>query len=371
MQNAECRVKRSINELRHCARATALIETAIVLPLYMILLFGLLYFGYATLGRQRQDKASAYAAWEPGTQQASDMLTTFWGSSQPVYTTFSVYGGGELGPGEWVRHGDEYYGMQKQGAQWLWPGSPNYNVQYNNSDDITGNVITFVPYQLGSFHQISNGGGDFFDSERVAVDLWNYALGSVTQSFNWVPGQGIVQQFIRHDTDFSRYLNLIPNPQGGLLYADDGDPPRQNLATPPGWGGLLANALSYPAGVGQQQWLQRRAVESTMTYNDPLFLRYAYADQGAPPSTFGQYISGNNTAPANTSWMTATMDCDVTVRNPASVRLGAEEGEQSPAQFLSGVSAIIGENGTLPAPPLDTLALDASGNSIQYWWTPQ
>ena len=105
-----------------------------------------------------------------------------------------------------------------------------------------------------------------------------------------------------------------------------------------------------------------------MTYNDPLFVRFAYAEQGAPPSTFNQYISGNNTAPASTSWMTATMDCDVTGRNTASVRQGAEEGAQN---FLAGVGVILGASGTLPASnSMDAQILNSSGTTIQQAWTP-
>ncbi len=261
-------------------RGTALIETAIVLPLYMILLFGLLYFGYATLGRQRQDKATAYEAWQSGTQQDPGLLATFWGSSQPADTTLSVYGGGTNGQSEWVRQSDEYYGMEKyvspqSGVQWLLPGAANYNAAWNFSDNIDGNTVVFIPYQLNSgYHTLSSGGGELFDSERVTVDLWNFALGTVTQSFNWAPGAGLQQQLNTNYTSFANYLNKAAPAnlqlQGGVLMADDGDPPTAAEAAPSGPGGLLAGALNGPSVGGQ--WLQRRSVESTMSYNPP-FLR--------------------------------------------------------------------------------------------------
>ena len=61
---------------------------------------------------------------------------------------------------------------------------------------MTINGTIFIPCQLvRRIHSFRlRGGDDFFDSERVAVDLWNYALGTTTQSFNWTPGQGLVQR---------------------------------------------------------------------------------------------------------------------------------------------------------------------------------
>jgi hypothetical protein len=257
----------------------------------------------------------------------------------------SVYGGSTTA--QWTRQGDEYYGMEKfvtpQGVtQWLLPGSPNYNTYYNYNDNINANIVVYTPYQLAGFHTIWGGGTEIFDRERVSVDLWNYALGSYRQSFNWVPGQGIVQQFIWQGTDFSNYLNIDStfNQQqhGGLLHADDLTPP--TLVGPDGtYAGLTCAALNGSPGAGP--WLQRRAVESTMTYNDPLFLRYAYADQGAPPSTFGQYIAGNTAAPTNATWMTATMDCDVTIRTD-SMRYAAGEGSQTSDTLLTQVLGVLG-----------------------------
>jgi len=386
-------------------RATAVIETAIVLPLYMMLLLGLIYFGFATLGRQRQDKATSYAAWTPGTQQADQLADPFWSaqnanlfslvSSTPGVstaragdTTFSVYGGGLNGQSEWVREGDEYYGMEKlvspQGAvQWLPPRAPGYNPLWDNSDDINGNTVVYIPYQLATPHQIGGGGPEIFDLERVAVDLWNYALGTTRQSFTWTPGVGLVQQFNTYYTSFATYLNPDANPQGsglGFLVTDPNHPPLSPLTAPPlsesavqstGWGWGVAMALNGPPG--GQPWLQRTAVESTMSYN-PLFLGQIYQDpnSNAPPYTFSQYVGYNYTGPTNLQQLTtATADCDVTLRNTASVRQGAEEGAQNPSLFLNGVGATLGVSGTLPTPlPDATTTLDAYNNTLQYWWNP-
>jgi hypothetical protein len=373
--------RRSAFCVRRRDSATALIETAIVLPLYMILLFGLIYFGYATLGRQRQDKATAYAAWQSAPPLVADLLTAFWGSAQPADTTFSANGGSENG--QLIRQGDEYYGMQRnlaaQGAQWAWPGQPNYNAQYNYSDDTTGTVTTFVPYELGSFHQISSGGSGLFDAERVSVDLWNFALGATWQSFNWVPGQGIQQQFNTSYTDFSNYLNRASpaNQQtnGGLLFADSADPPTSGLASTNGtWpddcGGILASLLSGPSA--GQAWLQRQAIESTMNYS-PAFLSKFWGEEGAPPSSFAQYSTLNYPAPVNPP-TTATMDCDVTVRNSVVVRQGAEEPPQTATALLDQATGLLGASQVspdlmsqqLPAMDLQLLALP----TVQSSWSP-
>ena len=260
-------------------------------------------------------------------------------------------------------------------VQWLPYGAPNYNAIWNTSDDINGNTVVYVPCQLYGHDVIWSGGSEVFDLERVAVDLWNYALGTTTQSFTFTPGAGLVQQFNTSYTTFSNYLNLTPNPQGGLIYADAGDPPTLALTAPPlspdaGWGWGVAMALNGPPG--GQAWLQRCAVESTMTYN-PAYLGQVYQDPNTPPySTFGQYVSSNYTGPTNLqSLTTATTDCDVTGRT-AVMRQGAEEGGQSSSQFLAGVGVMLDANEPLPTPlPDATTILDANGDSIQSLWTPK
>ena len=110
-----------------------------------------------------------------------------------------------------------------------------------------------------------------------------------------------------------------------------------------------------------------------MIYTDPFFLHYAYADQNTPPSTFGQYVSGNDAAPANPNWMTATMDCDVTIHNPALIRQGVEEGAQIPTQFLIDAGALIGKSEPPPAADiLDIVLLNANGLklTLKQAWTP-
>jgi len=335
----------------------------------MLLLYGLLYFGFATLGRQRQDKATAYAAWsgtqQGGAQQASPLFNQFWlwngsgyGSSVPGSTAsappnsspsaaaagdtnFCIYGDSLTttppNTNPWNRYGDEYYGMEKlvspEGVvQWLPYGAPGYNAEWNNSDDINGNTVVYIPCQLEDGHLAGWPFGNyFFDSERVAVDLWNYAQGTTVEYFTL---QSNEPQFKSLPTSFSSYLNS--------LSGDWIDTPTQTFTEPsasPGWGWGVGTALNGPPG--GQPWLQRVAVESTMTYNPP-FLGQIYQDPNAPPSsTFGQYVSGTYSEPPQ-SLTTATTDCDVTQRTSGVLRLGAEESgpptSQTSDAFLSQVS---------------------------------
>ncbi|MGD1000717.1 MAG: TadE/TadG family type IV pilus assembly protein [Candidatus Brocadiia bacterium] len=375
MQDAECRSERPINGLSHsrersalcalhpafctrrCARATALIETAIVLPLYMILLLGLLYFGYATLGQQRQDKATAYAAWQPGAQQAPQQAGAligpgpFWlwngpitpnpappGNSSATFgdTTLSFHGGSINGL--WVRPTDEYYGMTINGTVF-----------------IPSQLVTGI-YTIPGYVQRD----EVFDRERIAVDLWNYALGSTTQSFTFVPGAGIVQNFNTYYTSFARYLNIDANPVAGagLLSANDGTPP-----TITGPNGLFARftCAALNGTSSGEPWFQRQTVESTMSYNPP-YLPWITRDntvQQNGDNNITNFLAWQNPNPPPT---TATMDCDVTLRNsdPASARLGAEEAPQTAAALLMDVAGLLVQP-ALPLPDsMDNLMLNSA-----------
>ncbi len=83
--SAECRVLsaeaivavrysglRTWNSGQRCSEGSALVETAILLPVYALLLVGLLYFGSVSLLRQELPLLARYAA-----ESASDVPTTF------------------------------------------------------------------------------------------------------------------------------------------------------------------------------------------------------------------------------------------------------------------------------------------------------
>ncbi len=183
-------------------RGTAAIETAIVLPLYMLVLFGVIYFGYATLSRQRQTVASSFSAWLPGDQQADELLEEFWPWEGNAYIEgiedhFTVAHAGDtvLGIGENSRLGDPYYGNE---------------------------IAAQLDAGAGT---LASWGEDTFDRERVTVSLWNLALGETSQYFEWVDGEGLVEQIQTRWDDYARYLNVDAPGSTGFIAAGMGDPP--------------------------------------------------------------------------------------------------------------------------------------------------
>jgi hypothetical protein len=314
----------------------------------MIVLFGLLYFGYATIGRQRQDKAASYAAWAPGAQ-AGPLVRLFWawqGDLTPVAApaASSAAAGGDttLAINGWIRKGDEYYGAPINGT-------------------------TFIPAQ---YHiQGFSDGGEVFNGERLAVDLWNFAIGAVDQRFNWVLGQGTVQQERTRPTDFSKYLNSA---SGGFVNAPP--PSRQwtavgsesNVGSPPSIASYdltITRALNgLPDG---SPWLQRSAVDTSMTYQPthPDYLRYIYRDPNAAASTFGQYIAGNYSAPGDISLLTAKTSCDVTLRTKF-MRTGAEEGAPN---VLSDAGVLLNAGSPPSSSAADTATVNLSRNLPAGW----
>jgi len=76
-------------------RGTAAIETAILIPLYMIILFSLLFLGYLTLGQHREIQAAAFAVWAQGNQDAEVLAEKFY-----PYIDAEDAGGGEVGDDE-------------------------------------------------------------------------------------------------------------------------------------------------------------------------------------------------------------------------------------------------------------------------------
>ena len=64
------------------------------------------------------------------------------------------------------------------------------------------------------------------------------------------------------------------------------------------------------------------------------------------------------------------MDCDVTLRNLASARLGAEELPQTAPALLLEVGGFLSQPALAQPSALDGLALNASGVTMQNAWTP-
>jgi len=306
-------------------RASAMLETAIVLPLYMIALLATIYFGYAFLSKQRQAVAGWYAACLPGQQQADRMLERFWpweGSAAPLVIlpdrSEAVAGDTRLLVAEQQLSGDPYY------------GDP-------------------IPAQLvGGRGLLGGGGDDCFDRERVAVSLWDYALGERTQSF--VFGEGGLEERIRtHYDEMARFLNLEAQEQWppayriGFIRAGEETGPQLGR-----YESLVAEGLNP----GAEHWLVRRRAITQATYRPPFF-KDIYGGDETPELTLQTYLTLQTEEPEYDP--TVTTQFDVTTRGDGE-RSAVGEGA-SPDGLISDVSHYLGADGTLP--PADEM--DARG----------
>lgn len=325
---------------KHGLSGTALIETAIVMPLYMLLFLGLLYFGYATLGRQRQTVAGTTASWLPGTQRADILLEEYWPwAGAPVAEaaasgSLASAGDTSLWTNERVREGDEYYGNE-------------------------------IPSQIdGSIPELSGSGTRIFNKERVGVSLWTYAFGEVYQDFEWVDGSLVERMRPRWD-HVSRYLNsTAPGSTdigGGFIPAEAGTGPDSsaNLPEYSEWISVAFDGLGSP-------WLERRTTQVTSKYNHPAFAQLAAGDPSRN-SSFTQYITGNYGVAEELP--ESVMQFDLTGRTGV-VRGGFGEYDVRAEDLLTHASQFIGEGDSLDdAGSMDSRAL--WGEEFKDFWLPR
>ena len=308
------------------ARGTAAIETAIILPLYLIVIFGLIYFGYATLGKQRQTLAASYASWLAGEQQADELLEEFWpweGEVTQAGSASARAGDTELSMSEDVRFDDYYY------AQGM------------------------VPCQLeAGIYALGGGEENTFDSERITVSLWNMALGEIRQCFVWVPGEGIVEEI------------TVDRDQVGDYLADFVDTGTPSDPVPPEIDTFELRLSLALNGIGDGNWLERRIVNMDATYRPPFFKKI-YREDGAARTDFGTFVSGDYPEPRFQP--TVAMTFDLTGRGEAT-RNAAGEGYVTPDDLISEVGDQLFDN-TLDNPDsMDGIIESLLGSDI---WTAQ
>jgi len=276
------------------------IETAIVMPLYLIVLFGLLYFGYATLDKQRQTMAAAYSAWLPGDQRADATLTRFFPWAVDSANPPSV--------------------VAQAGVSGATSSDHELNVRENErlNDPYYGTIIK-TQLVAGS-NTLGGGGEDTFDRERVAVSLWNLAFGKEIQRFVWKPGQGIVQQFDQTFGPYGLYLNTQSSSGadvgGAFITADASTPPQIGR-----YENMVSDMLDGVNSTGH--WLTRRQATLDATYQPPFF-SVVYADNDTAALTAGTYFSGNYAKP--TYKPTSTLNFDVTGRGTAARVTASDQG---------------------------------------------
>ena len=248
-----------LSSRRSDSAGTALIETAIVLPLYMMILLGVIYFGYATITKQRQTVAAACAAWLPGEQHEETLKDEFWRVSGIMAQDTT------LEASEDIRDDDPYY----------------------------GNLIQ--PQLVAGMGSLDVGGrgNDTFDRERVVVGLWNLALGEMHRRLEWVPGAGVVEQISRTFDDYAAYLNdasasgtgwIVAHPQqvsSPTIHGDGGEP----------YEAYIAEVLN---GFGSDHWINRNQVALEAEYTPSFFdLKTILRNPADEPTDFATYVSGD------------------------------------------------------------------------------
>lgn len=315
------------------AAGSAMIETAIIMPLYLTILLGIVYFGYATLSKQRQTVAAGYAAWHGGVQSADGVLNEFWpweGSASLQWArgndSLAKAGETELLMSEQTLQGDEFYR--------------------------TGRVPCQLVAGLGS---LGGGGDDCFDRERLAVSLWNYALGEMIQYFEWVPGQGAVERTRINWDDASRYLNENSPSGTGFIAADAANPPNIGL-----YENLVASSLNGP---GADHWFERRAAKIEATYR-PWYFRQVVAVENAPPSGFLTYIGGAYPEPLFEP--TATTSLDLT-RRGTGARFAVGEGGTSSQDLIDNMAGFLQRSALPAADAMDNTPVLGSDTLKDLW----
>lgn len=323
-------------------RAAAMIETAILLPLYMIILFGLLYFGYATLSKQAQTSAAQYAAWCPQTQSAKTMLERFW----PWAGTANLLGSGS-GTSQ-----AEATDMNLLIYENMPTGDPYYGE----------NIQTQLVDGIGSL----TGGrsGDVFHLERLTVDLWTCALGEVHQRPELIPVGGEdweirIHTTIEHD-DIATFLNPLAHENEitlAFITAGENNPPVVSDREP-----RIADAINGP---GEHHWLERRLVTVDSTYRPPFF-KNIYSEQDAPPTDYATYISLQYKEPADKELTKAEIRFDVTGRGSGQRNAAGENGETS-GNVLAATADLLGGGELSPADKMNGDSIGVFGKVEDAW----
>jgi len=320
-----------------------MIETAILLPLYMIILYGVIYFGYATLSKQAQTSSAQYAAWLPQTQQAKPMLERFWPWAGEAITLYSTGWASE------AESADTRLLIREERPQ----GDPYYG--------------TDIKSQLVAGKGSLSGGRshDLFDIERLTVDLWNYALGEVNQRFVWTE-DGIEERIEISYDDMARFLSTSAQrslpPHQRIGFIDTPVVVDAEAAERPAVGryqALVTDAIDGPGS----QWLERRRVYVESTYRPPFF-KNVYSEPGAPPTDYGTYISLQYKEPEYEP--TASLRIDVTGRGSGRRDAVGESGA-SAGDVLSEAADFLGYSRLPPADGMDNDSIGALGTVKDGW----
>jgi len=207
-------------------RGSAMVETVVVMPIYLMLVFALIFFGHSTLAKQKQHQAAAYAAWLGGQgtrQDARDLLPAFfpWVAGQHARAAGSA-------------------------------SEASVTVAYSDGS-VYEEARLALAYRPDDEREL-------YDQDEIDEGLFILALGERDQHFEWRNGQ-TEEVITTHWDDAANYLN--PEHQA---------PPARNryydLA------GDCVNALNGPGS--SDRWAFRERTDLTYTYK-PHYLGLFYA----------------------------------------------------------------------------------------------
>ncbi len=172
-----------------------MIETVILIPLYMILIFGLIFFGYSTLAKQQEAAAGSYTIAQGGRQSAADVMPLFFPWNPKPAANLILWSDGSS-----ATAGDAMLRVH----------------------DVTNIADVYAP----AWHTAPpvDNVGDTFDSSRVAEYLWILGLPTYEQHFEWVNGV-FKEVIVTHHNYRSLYLD-----SNGVV-SDPALPPNQTKYT--------------------------------------------------------------------------------------------------------------------------------------------
>lgn len=233
--------KRIQNAGQQPETASAMIETVILMPIYMILVFALIFFGHSTLSRQRARVAAHFVAMHSSTQALDeDMLVHFGWNPSLLGGYRSVPDGSEFQADDAVIR-----------VLNIWGEEDYYNPDYSGAP--------------------TRGTGTF-EEARIADYVWIESVGEVVERYEWQDGE-IVRIEDQQHTYASSYLQD----------QDIVDPPPPS---PPVYTRYLLGAADAVNNAQDNPWLERRYGRMEYEYG-PNFLRYAIGEE---PMTSDQYL---------------------------------------------------------------------------------
>jgi len=228
-------------------RGSAMVETTLVLPLYAILLFGIIFFSQSTLLIKRSELAAAYATYAPEVESGYDVAGTFFAGIV-----------GNLG--------------SPSGA-FVPELTPRMCVDLDGAASTEGSeALPYAPVDTD------------WEVDTITEYLWEMALGEFTQTTIVSGGQPMIS-VTRHDDSASRYLNENHIVEPHLVGDSFLLPPGTQL---PSYGSSTQHSeTSYTTRVAallngdpsapNAPWLQRYKTVVQCEYK-PDYLRFIYTE---------------------------------------------------------------------------------------------